>query len=177
MDISELCVSLSAMGEGVLHVSELSGPGRVTSRASAFDLMQGMAMDLRTGFDFNMEQDRVRARAIIDEEKPWLIVGSPMCAAFSPLMALNPKTDKVKHAMVQGVKHLFFVGEIYKTQISRGRFFLHEHPKAATSWGLWMVKEVLAMEGVVTVDCDQCAFGLWCTDGVGEALVRSPRSG
>ena len=177
MDISELCVNLSAMGEGVVHVSELFGPGRSTSRASAFDLMPGMAIDLRTGFDFNMEQDRVRARAIIDEEKPWLIVGSPMCAAFSPLMALNPKTDKVKHAMVQGVKHLFFVGEIYKTQISRGRFFLHEHPKAATSWGLWMVKEVLAMEGVVTVDCDQCAFGLWCTDGVGEALVRSPRSG
>ncbi len=30
------------------------------------------------------------------------------------------------------------------------------------------------MEGVVTVDCDQCAFGLWCTDGVGEALVKKP---
>ena len=58
------------MGEGVVHVSELFGPGRFTSRASAFDLMPGMAMDLRTGFDFNMEQDRVRARAIIDEEKP-----------------------------------------------------------------------------------------------------------
>ncbi len=27
---------------------------------------------------------------------------------------------------------------------------------------------------VVTVDCDQCAFGLWCTDGVGEALVKKP---
>ena len=35
-----------------------------------------------------------------------------------------------------------------------------------------MVKEVLGMEGVVTVDCDQCAFGLWCTDNVGEALVK-----
>ena len=77
MDISELCMNLSAMGVGVVHVSELFGPGRFTSRASAFDLMPGMAMDLRTGFDFNMEQDRVRARAIIEEEKPWLIFGSP----------------------------------------------------------------------------------------------------
>ena len=59
------------------------------------------------------------------------------------MMALNPKTDKVKQAMVEGVQHLFFVCEIYKTQISHGRFFLHEHPQAATSWGLWMVKEVL----------------------------------
>ena len=40
-----------------------------------------------------------------------------------------------------------------------------------------MVKEVLNMEGVVTVDCDQCAFGLWCTDNVGEALVKSLRFG
>ena len=172
MEISELCMNLSAMGEGMVHVSELFGPGRFTSRASAFDLMPGMAMDLRTGFDFNLEQDRVQARVIIEEEKPWLIIGSPMCAAFSPLMALNPNTDKVKQAMVEGVQHLFFVCEIYKTQISHGRFFLHEHPKAATSWGLWMVKEVLNMEGVVTVDCDQCTFGLWCTDNVGEALVK-----
>ena len=37
-----------------------------------------------------------------------------------------------------------------------------------------MVKEVLDMEGVVTVDCDQCAFGLWCTDCLGEALVKKP---
>ncbi len=141
MDISELCANLSAMGEGVVHVSELFGPGRFTSRSSAFDLMPGTAMDFRTGFDFNMEHDRVRARAIIDEEKPWLIVGSPMCAAFSPLVALNLETDNVRQAMVQGVQHLFFVCEIYKTQLSSGRFFLHEHPKAATSWGLWMVKE------------------------------------
>ena len=90
-EICELCMNLSAMGEGMVHVSELFGLGRFTSRASAFDLMPGMAMDLRTGFDFNLEQDRVRARAIIEEEKPWLIVGSPMCAAFSPLVALNPK--------------------------------------------------------------------------------------
>ena len=76
MEISELCMNLSAMGEGVVHVSEIFGPGRFASRASAFDLMPGMAMDLRTAFDFNMEQDRVRAREIIDEEKPWLIVCS-----------------------------------------------------------------------------------------------------
>ena len=113
MEICDLCMNLSAMGEGVVHVSELSGPGRFTSRASAFDLMPGTAMDLRTGFDFNLEQDRVQARVIIEEEKPWLIIGSPMCAAFSPLMALNPKTDKVKQAMVEGVQHLFFVCEIY----------------------------------------------------------------
>ena len=54
MEVSELCMNLSAMGEGRVHVSELFGPGRFTSRASAFDLMPGMAMDLRTGFDFNL---------------------------------------------------------------------------------------------------------------------------
>ena len=37
-----------------------------------------------------------------------------------------------------------------------------------------MVKVVLDMEGVVAVDCDQCAFGLWCTDCLGEALVKKP---
>ncbi len=55
MEISELCMNLSAMGEGVVQVGELFWPGRVTSSASAFDLIPVMSLDLPTVFYFNMQ--------------------------------------------------------------------------------------------------------------------------
>ena len=72
----------------------------------------------------------------------------------------------------KGMQHLTFVCELYKKQNDGERFFLHEHPAHARSWGLWMIREILDKPGVVRVVGDQCPFGLWCSDVEGPALVR-----
>ena len=72
------------------------------------------------------------------------------------------------------MQHLTFVCELYKKQIDGERFFLHEHPVQARSWGLCMIPEILDKPGVRVVG-DQFPFGLWCSDVEGPALVRKPK--
>ena len=44
--------------------------------------------------------------------------------------------------------------------MSRGAFFLFEHPARASSWDLPAIIEVEESEGVDTVIGDQCMYGL-----------------
>ena len=72
MDISSLGLELQALynafGEWDIAVSELYGPGRFTSRATAFSLQPGSAMDLTTRDergnprDFNAPAMRAKAK-------------------------------------------------------------------------------------------------------------------
>ena len=52
-----------------------------------------------------------------------------------------------------------FVTRLYREQVLAGRYFLHEHPLCATSWRIECILDVLAMDGVYTVWCDQCQYG------------------
>ncbi|CAK0877935.1 unnamed protein product [Prorocentrum cordatum] len=174
-DSLELCALLAAFGDWRVAVSELRGPGRFTSRSSAFDLEPGTACDIRTGYDFSQEGDRQRAQATIELEQLLLITGSPMCAPWSDLQALNViQGVDVNAIMERGVVHLVFCAERCKEQIKAGRLFLHEQPASSRSWRLWMIREIAEMAGAHYVECDQCAHGLWCTDAVGPALVKKP---
>lgn len=174
MEVPGLCLKLSALGEGEVHISELFGPGRFTSRASAFNLVPGMAYDLRVGFDLNVGRDRVRVMQKIKGEDRWLFVGSLKCSRSGTSMALDSETGKVRAVLQDGLQHLVTMCEVYKNRWKRGKFFLNEHPKTAPSWSLWMIQEVLGLQGDVCVENDQCAFGLWCTDDVGPAFVCTP---
>ena len=50
--------------------------------------------------------------------------------------------------------------QLYWEQISRGRFFIHEHPATASSWGLPMIKELERHPGVQIVTGDMCRWGM-----------------
>ncbi len=54
--------------------------------------------------------------------------------------------------------------EIYQKQVDEGRYFLHEHPAYAESWGLKSVLKISALPGVDTVIGDQCQYGQQTTD-------------
>ena len=131
-------------------------------------------MDLRTGFDFTLEEGRARARKRRQSERPTLLVGSPPRLAFSVIQRLNPDSLEWRRKLAEGLAHLEFVCELYKEQIQDGLFFLHEHPAHAASWGLWMVQEVATMEGVHAAIGDQCCYGSWSTDQKGPALIQKP---
>eukprot|EP00973_Karenia_brevis_P072566 10080277-Karenia_brevis.AAC.1 len=67
-----------------------------------------------------------------------------------------------------------FVIEICRMQIARGRWFSHEHPASATSWGLDMVRKLQEEPGVKISIADQCMYGLltWSKDGKKMILAR-----
>ena len=62
---------------------EVFSPPRVSKEAVKYGLEVGDAMDLTTGWDFNLESHRRLADAYVDEQKPLVLIGSPPCVAFS----------------------------------------------------------------------------------------------
>ena len=172
--LGALEAEVQCYGLSSAEVAEIFGPGRFTSVSSAFDLRPGHAMDLRSGYDFNNAADRKRGELEFLDEQPLLLVGSPPCVAFSTMQNFAKDSQAWRAKLREGLQHLEFVCKLYKLQHASGRFFLHEHPKSAASWKLWMIQEVVRLPGVVVAECDQCAYGQWSVDAEGPALIKAP---
>ena len=92
---------------------------------------------------------------------------------------MNLNWDKMDPEVVEERRrmarvHLEFCAKLYKIQQESGRYFLHEHPRSAASWQEETMKKMCQSEGVLTVDADQCMFGLTTEgpDGAGRAQMQ-----
>ena len=133
-------------------------------------LIPGFALDLTTveerGRPWNFDQKVMRDEALrrVREEKPLLLIGSPMCTAFSTWQRIN---DKIRDSAVcaaekaRAVEHLKFSVRLYREQLRNGRYFLHEHPAATTSWKLPVVTQFRARyPHLYAVTMNMCQFGM-----------------
>ena len=55
--------------------------------------------------------------------------------------------------------HLAWCCKLYRDQMDRGAYFLHEHPRMARSWQEPCIRALLARRGVGRVNADQCQLG------------------
>ena len=131
----------------------------MSQEAAKHGLEVGDAMDLTTGWDFNLESHRRKAEAYVDEQKPLMLIGSPPCVAFSQLQALIPDSQRKARQLAEGIRHMEFVAKLYKKQIEAGRLFLHEQPAHARSWALPCIRKILRESGVEVAEADQCMYG------------------
>ena len=117
-------------GRALRHViSEIYSPPRVSAVAKlcpSFGILPGFALDLTVAdsdgrqWDFDDEEMRRRAWAKVKSERPLLLIGSPMCTAFSAWQHINnakrdPATVAKEYA--RGLSHLRFCCELYAYQI------------------------------------------------------------
>ena len=58
------------------------------------------------------------------------------------------------------VNHIEFCAAIYKLQSASGRYWLHEHPKSASSWQLKTMLNLHSLPGIIKIRANKCAFGL-----------------
>ncbi len=105
------------------------------------------------------------------EQKPTLVIGSPVCTPFSRLQALSwgrsRKTDaKLQNDLEEATRHMEFVAELYKMQDDAGRYYLHENPAQATFWQLACIQRVMGLASTKLVEADQCQYGLMNRDPV-----------
>ena len=166
-------------------VSEIYSPPRVTAASKLLPelkLIPGFALDLTTAdtdgalWDFDSKVMRERAMRKLKEEKPMLLIGSPMCTAFSTWQRINNKIRDpyiVECEKKRAVMHLEFCMELYKEQLRNGRYFVHEHPAYAASWQEDCVKKLMTEQGVEIATCDQCMYGSAADDG---SPVKKPTS-
>ena len=123
-----------------------------------------LTTDDETGrpFDFDGPKQRAKADKLFDTQQPFLLIGSPPCTPFSQIQAINNvqrDPRDVEREIIAGRVHLEFCCYLYRKQMARGAYFLHEHPQGATSWREPCVLSVLQQTRVQRVRGDQCQFG------------------
>ena len=72
-----------------VDVMEVFSPERVGKACKLFGLEQGLAMDIKSGYDFDLAADRAKCSAAVERDKPTLVIGSPPCTLFSRFQELN----------------------------------------------------------------------------------------
>ena len=126
-------------------VSEIYSPPRVVALAEEESLQGGWSLDLtqcnKEGkvWDFDLPEMRDEARRRLRQSKPRLLIGSPMCTAFSTLQRVNfyrQDPAMVRATLQRAIAQMEFVTELYWMQVNAGRYFLHEHLTGASSWRL-----------------------------------------
>ena len=186
------CVGCSPLGAGEdaarRTVTELFSPPRVNARireGAPRPLTAGTSFDLIadkvTGesWDFLRADHRRRCWAQLKAEDPWIVIGSPPCTMFSVLNyglnkhRVDPSVQRRR--MAEAKVLLGFALSVYEWQVRRGRYFLHEHPASVSSWKLDEVRAIQCMDGVMTVTCDACMFGMRTADADGaDRPVKKP---
>ena len=154
-------------------VSEIYSAPRVTRALKMLPdmgLKAGFALDL-TGcdengqeWDFTQEVMRAKARRKVAEEKPQLLIGSPSCSPYCTWQTLNAAKHgwpqgELERRRVAGDVHLNFVCELYAMQMNGNRYFLHENPNQAASWGRECMQQLMKDDRVQRSVGDQCQFG------------------
>ena len=73
---------------------------------------------------------------LIKEGRPYMLVCSPMCTAFSQLQAINAERRDpaiVRRELESAKDHVRWVMKLCAIQVRENRYFLFELPKTATS--------------------------------------------
>ena len=143
-------------------MTEVYSPPRITEMARQkphLGLAPGVALDLSTGWDFDIAERRRAARELIRAQRPAMVIGSTMCKRFCSFQHINDakrSPDEVRRLQLRAMIHLRFMCDIYREQVESGQYFLHGHPEKATSWTEECIRAIGRLPGVSVVTSDQC---------------------
>ena len=163
--------------------AELYGRGGLTATAKTFrnfDCAGLRIVDLTASkpngdpWDFSLRADRTLAEPMIESDDPDWLVGAPTCTAWSMLnfwlnyQKMNPKY--VERKLTDAKVHIDFCCRLYRRQLARGRWFLHEHPREAKSWKRLPIQRLLRIPEVLVTRCHQCQYGATAPSPDGKRL-------
>ena len=81
------------------------------------------------------------------------------------------KPEVVKRLQNEGIMHLRFCVELYNMQCDNGRYFVHEHPYSASSWGDREMLRLIYRDGVVFGKGHMCRQNMALCDARGPGLA------
>ena len=162
-------------------VCEVYSPPRITAEANKSGLKGGFAFDLTVKrpdgkpWDFSIKANRDEAVRKVINEEPLFVIGSPPCTMFSILQNGNKHrhSPAAWQAKLDAAEvHIKFCLTLYEIQRRAGRYYLHEHPRTATSWALESVQKFMKHPDTICVHSNMCRFGMTTTMGGKVGLVR-----
>ena len=170
MYIAGLCEKMRLGTASSCDVSEIYSRPRIAAEAPQYGLGQGFSLDIRTTdeetgepWDFSRACCRAKAREKVEQERPYMLIGSPPCSPFSKLQAISRhkrRPEDYERMVVEGLVHHRFVFELYEIQRSQGRHFLHETPDKTWSLKCDFVQDMLERPGVHYASADGCMYGM-----------------
>ena len=154
-------------------LSEVYSVPRVTRAAELLPhlgISPGFSFDVTgvdedgNSWDFTRPEMCDKALHIVEEQKPYMLVGSPPCTNLCQWRHLNAaklgwSKEEIQRREDAANVHLMFVYKLYKLQLDQGRYFLHEHPEGAGSWKNPYILDLWNHESVDRVTGDQCQYG------------------
>ncbi len=147
---------------------ELFSSPRVAVEAKSRGLYHSGSFDIAHGWDLTKDSSQEEVWSVLDKDKPYLVILSPMCRAFSQMMESNLSRMDLKYpqeAEQDCLSQLRFCLQVAEYQVKHGRKFLFEHPLGASSWACDGVKLVESLEGVFCTEADLWQFGLSVVSG------------
>lgn len=159
-----------------VDVTEIYSPERVVRVCAKYFLKPGSSLDLTNGWDFTKAAHRKLAIERIEKENPELIIGSPPCTYFSTLQQFNLSKNKGNAEWLEtfmkekkkAIRHVVFCCLLYRMQMEKGKYFVHEHPWAAESWQLRTIQALEKDKRTIKVRGDMCQFGMTTRAGENE---------
>ena len=103
----------------------------------SFGLAPGLAVDIETGWDLRLSEQREACVKQLKEEDPLLTFTSPPRTSFTKVRKFSDakRDPKVVEAeILEGEMHFNFSMKICKKLYKAGKLFLHEAPWSASSW-------------------------------------------
>ena len=150
-------------------VSEVHFAPRVTDAArlhSHLGRILGLVLDITASDD--LPETCEKAERLLDAQKPALCTGRLMCMPFSNLQRINDPSRDPEFAAKEkaaGWRHLEWCCHLYRKQVERGAYFLHEHSVSAKSWSEPCVARTLQLDGVTRIRADQGHLGQQTIEG------------
>ena len=114
-------------------------------------------------WDLEKPEDVKELEIRVDQEEPYVLMGSPPCDPFSRLQAILRRSrdpDAYEKMREKGKHHLKTATDFYWRQLRAGRFFLHEHPAGADSWKEDCIVNLQNEPGVYTVEGPMCCYDM-----------------
>ena len=114
-----------------------------------------------------------RERERLEKEQPRVLIGPRMCKNNSQMMRINwPRMspEEKRRRLEESRGHLEFVSSLYEMQARTGRYFMHEHPRQATSWQEPCIIRVQKRTKAEKLNLNMCQYGMTTADASGEEL-------
>ena len=119
-DVAEISSTVAQLA--AVDVMETFSPERFTARGacSKLGLRPGVAIDISTGFDLSDKSQVEEVKKLVEQERPFLLTGSPPCSSFSRLQYLSvgktPHHVRVKREAL-GERLLLVAVGFYREQL------------------------------------------------------------
>ena len=164
-EIMELCILSNELN--ACETTAILNPSTFASCATRLGLRESFAVDLTTArangtlWDLSLGDGRAGLRRVQNRQQPELLARSPPSDDFSSLLNTCAEPREISKLKTEKIEpQIRTCVQACKLQMEMQKHFVHEHPKASTSWDMPEVQSLVSDPKVHSIDGPMCRWSL-----------------